>query len=796
MDINEAIEHALNGNALLFVGSGFSIGCKNVNNDDFPIGSMLANTLYQELGETSDGDLITASEMFIEDKGRSELVTLLQSMFTARNLTSNHIEIANVKWGKIYTTNYDDVLEKVFLEKNFKKTPVTCEHDVYEYAKNKNTIIHINGFIDFLNENSLQAAFKLTDTSYLTQTFFDSPWAYAFRKDLKLAKSVIFIGYSMYDLDIRRILNDSPDLKEKTFFITENSPSKKMIFNLKRFGKIEPIELSGLVTRIKSKAENWVEVTLPIIYNSLVKFSGSRQLSVLNDKDLFELHLYGNLKVNLLDLTHKDKYLLYRGCNERIIENIDNGNDAIIHASLGNGKTVIVNQIANHFDERDYLVYQINILENGWEEEIKELTNNSGNILLIVENYHRYIDAIKYFNLHRKNNHKLLLTERSDVNDIKIDSLNFLNENLVEFDVNKLDRNSTENLVNNFNEFGLWGQSAALKFKEKLDKVNRTYKSEFSNVLLDVFESPNIKEKVDQLILEAKTNQDHRDLIIFAGITSILGYEFSHYDAADYLNSEAIFGASIRSGSEFRQLVGLDDSKVSIKSSIFAKHLLFSVGNPTYIVDMLVTIIRKAYELSRYDSLAGYIAKDLVRFGNIQTVIPKGKNRSAAITRYYEQIKNLGRNSGNPHFWLQYAISQLTIGDVDSAEKYFENAYSFAKKSQWYETEPLDNHYARFLLEKGTNENDVTLAFPLFEKAHFSLRKQKRRHYPYKVAIGYSAFYNKHKSELEPIQIITLKKYCEDVIANISRLDQRTKSHRNVNECLVTLNAVISDIAA
>lgn len=60
MDINEAIEHALNGNAILFVGSGFSIGCKNINNNDFPVGSMLADTLYKKLDETSDGDLINS----------------------------------------------------------------------------------------------------------------------------------------------------------------------------------------------------------------------------------------------------------------------------------------------------------------------------------------------------------------------------------------------------------------------------------------------------------------------------------------------------------------------------------------------------------------------------------------------------------------------------------------------------------------------------------------------------------------------------------------------------------------
>ena len=50
MEISEAIKHAIDGNALLFVGSGFSVGSKSINNKDFPTGRTLAKILYAAAG--------------------------------------------------------------------------------------------------------------------------------------------------------------------------------------------------------------------------------------------------------------------------------------------------------------------------------------------------------------------------------------------------------------------------------------------------------------------------------------------------------------------------------------------------------------------------------------------------------------------------------------------------------------------------------------------------------------------------------------------------------------------------
>lgn len=45
MDISQAIEHALDGNAVLFLGSGFSIGARNLLNNEFMTGKQFAKYL-------------------------------------------------------------------------------------------------------------------------------------------------------------------------------------------------------------------------------------------------------------------------------------------------------------------------------------------------------------------------------------------------------------------------------------------------------------------------------------------------------------------------------------------------------------------------------------------------------------------------------------------------------------------------------------------------------------------------------------------------------------------------------
>lgn len=106
--------------------------------------------------------------------------------------------IPSIPWKRIYTTNYDDIVEKSYNESGKFVRSLTIDDDPCDYISSDETIyLHINGSISRLNKNSLNVQFKLTDYSYNTNVFNANQWGTLFQSDLKTYSAAIFIGFSM-----------------------------------------------------------------------------------------------------------------------------------------------------------------------------------------------------------------------------------------------------------------------------------------------------------------------------------------------------------------------------------------------------------------------------------------------------------------------------------------------------------------------------------------------------------------------------------------------------------------------
>ncbi|WP_435868365.1 hypothetical protein, partial [Escherichia coli] len=69
----------------------------------------------------------------------------------------------------------------------------------------------------------LTSKIKLSDSSYLSpDSFVNSDWYYHFKKDLETASAIVFMGYSMYDMDVKKFLFENPELQEKTYFVVRD----------------------------------------------------------------------------------------------------------------------------------------------------------------------------------------------------------------------------------------------------------------------------------------------------------------------------------------------------------------------------------------------------------------------------------------------------------------------------------------------------------------------------------------------------------------------------------------------
>lgn len=121
-----------------------------------------------------------------------------ESMEKLRN-SQLHEVLATRNYGLIYTTNYDQWIEKAFELHGKPYQKITDILNIGDIKKNIPQIVKFHG--DFTDDNSI----VLNESSYYRRMKFEDPIDVKFKSDL-LSHSVLFMGYSLSDLNIRRIL--------------------------------------------------------------------------------------------------------------------------------------------------------------------------------------------------------------------------------------------------------------------------------------------------------------------------------------------------------------------------------------------------------------------------------------------------------------------------------------------------------------------------------------------------------------------------------------------------------------
>ena len=131
MDLDRALEHALDGHAILFIGAGFSREARNVRNTALKNGPELTEHLSRLAGLTEHANLEDAAEEFAQQLGTDRLIKELEQEFTVSTVSDLHVEFAGVPWTRVYTTNYDNVLETAYSQVSRSLKPVVLSDSIF-----------------------------------------------------------------------------------------------------------------------------------------------------------------------------------------------------------------------------------------------------------------------------------------------------------------------------------------------------------------------------------------------------------------------------------------------------------------------------------------------------------------------------------------------------------------------------------------------------------------------------------------------------------------------------------------
>lgn len=186
-----------------FVGAGLSM------NLGLPSFAQLIDKIADELGYDAavfklNGNYLQLAEYYVAMKGAvGPLRSILDRSFdpTDEQIKSSvaHTALAEMNLPIIYTTNYDDIIEKSFELLNKPVVTIANIDDISSAPENATQVVKFHGTF------SDDASLVLTESNYFERLSFESAIDIKLRADM-LGKCLLFIGYSLDDVNVRYML--------------------------------------------------------------------------------------------------------------------------------------------------------------------------------------------------------------------------------------------------------------------------------------------------------------------------------------------------------------------------------------------------------------------------------------------------------------------------------------------------------------------------------------------------------------------------------------------------------------
>ncbi|WP_455851710.1 SIR2 family protein [Pantoea endophytica] len=196
-ELNEILDSSQSNKLVLFVGAGFS-KFSETELVKIPTWSELISELKEDLGFSGESDFLKIAQLYFLKYGQHSYVKKIKS--TIRDLEPSHFhkQLFELNPHYIITTNWDELIEKTAQSLGLAYDLVSSDVDLAQSHLDKK-IIKMHG--DFRQNNFV---FKEDDYLQYSQNF---PLIENFVKGIFSTSTVVFLGYSYNDYDLKQIVS-------------------------------------------------------------------------------------------------------------------------------------------------------------------------------------------------------------------------------------------------------------------------------------------------------------------------------------------------------------------------------------------------------------------------------------------------------------------------------------------------------------------------------------------------------------------------------------------------------------
>ena len=814
------------GNTILFLGSGFSLDAKNALGTKIPSVAKLVGEVLDAVGmprdeaeRTTDSLIDVVDYCMTTEDGAIAVTSRIRQLFSVVELSEWQQDlIGSFPWKRIYTTNFDNAVEVACANRR-KTLTVLSAMGPYEKPPSggARTVVHINGVASGLTPRNVDEQIRLSGKSYASNEFVSSKWAQLLSTDLAYCDSAVFVGFSVGDLDIGRIIISHLS-KSKTHFFNGGRVSKMAKAKLENFGFVHDETGESLCATLKRSAVGQSAASEATSFVCFEKIRIKPDTSAPDDLSRRDLLIYGRLSAELVQSTvlvpNQDSYLIERSIEGDAMATLQRGSDVSVLSALGNGKSVLLRRMALKLVSVGWEVYNLRDSTGNWLKEVEAICGFKGKVLVLIDGAADCMPQIEAIGQRRSGNLRLLLGERTRrfearFTDRRLESLGI--KEIAEYEIDLLSDSERSDFDELLSGSGLWGRQAELTKAQRLKFLRLQCRNEISSALLHVVRSEDIAKRIKAELDGDHLTQMELQVLVVGVALSVFGFRLPILDLGRLCGALET-NQFLRNSSEFRQrLYDIRGGEFRVNSKIFGQYFLRDLVPSSLVLAALTKAIRSALQLGvrlseadldeddaetkddRFIRTANSFPAPMYVFRNIQQIV-NIEGEFDGVFSFYEEIKRKSRLADDPLFWLQYAIAKLFSGDRASAKSYLDNSYGIAKRTG-FKTYQIDNQYARWLLESSVSTGSTSEAFGAFEEAHRiivgQMASHDQAHYPFRIAVQYRDFYFHHQHGLDAQQTEFVKNAAQAVLSASQFAHVELGKRHWVDRCRRALNSLL-----
>ncbi|CCE96381.1 hypothetical protein SFHH103_01886 [Sinorhizobium fredii HH103] len=573
-------------------------------------------------------------------------------------------------------------------------------------------LLHIYGNIGRASSDEFAKSFLLTERQRDNSPFLKSPWMRAFHDDVLAASSVIFVGFSLTDIDIRRLLGlMPPEVLQKIHFVVRPGTKQPILTRMSKFGTAHPIGLSALAAHLGTKrpgAPVRPYTTLPVAMQEM--FFSPKVSASISATDIEHLFISGSPdleKLSNADISAEPgAYSISRNqyAYSRASDNASGSMPILVYGDVGNGKTVFASQIGYLYARKNYRVFRFQREPDNIGDVLAYLQTLDEPALLIFDDIMRFPKLPTAILDMRKSSFVILATVRTSFVDTSLSAVKarLANVTCVEVDLDSPTRDETHRMVQYLTVNGLLGKYSDLSDSEKLDFVERTCGRQLRDVVLSLYETGVLHTKVEEILVGIQTlDRGAQDLIIFSAVLTHAGYQnlsevWLLSQLLDYSGAFEDLRASLYEHGLGR-LIRINDGDLSIRSPALAEFILKRVFNIQTVLNAVKRGLTTIHNHFSDENDLVLMAKGLLKF-SVYGRLLRSDRENALVEKFYDDCRLFSFATNDPLFWVQRSICTRNDKHFDISFRFIDNAYGLARRRTNWDTYQIDNHKARVLL--------------------------------------------------------------------------------------------------